>query len=62
MERNRTKARLLMIEKLDALHNGDMSVAAQTQRLKEEKAVKAQQKSRKRERMKHMWKEREGID
>ncbi|XP_068224314.1 mitochondrial translation release factor in rescue [Palaemon carinicauda] len=62
LQRNREKARQLMIEKLDQHYNGDMSVAAQMKRLKDEKANKADQKSKKKQLLKQMWREREGID
>lgn len=52
----------MMVDKLDELYNGEMSVAAQLRRLQEAKKLKAQQKSQKREAMKKAWQEREGID
>lgn len=59
LHRNREKARQMMIEKLDGLYNGDMSVSAQLKRLQEAKRSKAQQKSHKKEAMKKAWRERE---
>lgn len=60
--RNRAKARLLMINKLDQHFNGDMSVAEQMKRLQQEKSSKAQQKARKKQMMKQLWKEKEGLE
>lgn len=62
LHENRKQARQMLIEKLDELYNGDMSVTAQRERLQEAKRTKAQQKQHKREAMKQAWREREGID
>ncbi|XP_053647205.1 peptide chain release factor 1 [Cherax quadricarinatus] len=62
LQRNRVRARQLMINKLDIHFNGEMSVEAQHKRIQDVKNSKALKKSLKRESMKKAWKEREGIE
>ncbi|XP_069160826.1 mitochondrial translation release factor in rescue [Procambarus clarkii] len=62
LQRNRVKARQLMITKLDNHFNGEMSVDSQLRRIQELKNSKVHKKSLKREMMKKAWREREGID
>jgi hypothetical protein len=58
---NRKIARETMLERLDELYNGEMSIANQKKRLMELKSKKFSSKKFKLAELKQAWKEREGI-
>lgn len=62
LEKNRQIARTLLIDKLDQELNGEMSVAAQKERLQEKRSRATEQKTQRRNIMKQLWKDREGIE
>lgn len=59
---NRKEARRLMVERLDAHFNGELSVANQIKQLEMKKSAKNTSKRKKLDEMKRQWKERENID
>ncbi len=62
LARNRELAREILIQKLDHLINGDMSVEAQKKRLLEKKSRESSRRSEKLSELKEQWKQREGIE
>lgn len=54
---NRKRARELLIEKLDALYNGENSIQNQKLNIQKIKSLKKEQKRKKREKMKLQFKE-----
>ncbi|XP_049859425.1 mitochondrial translation release factor in rescue-like [Schistocerca gregaria] len=59
---NRKLARDLLVEKLDALVNGEHSLQAQRKCLQLQKQKKEEQRRNKRELLKKLWREREGLN
>lgn len=58
---NRQMARELLIAKLDEMHNGTESVAAQKKRIEANKYKKSEYKKKKMSQLKSEWKKREGL-
>ncbi|XP_011196272.1 mitochondrial translation release factor in rescue [Zeugodacus cucurbitae] len=57
--KNRTEARKLLLEKLDAHYNGENAVAAQLKILESKKSTERKRRQQKLNEMKKNWKERE---
>lgn len=62
LARNRELAREILIQKLDNMINGDMSIEAQQKRVLEKKSRESSRRSEKLKELKEQWKQREGIE
>jgi protein subunit release factor B len=62
LEHNRKVARKELLNRLDVLYNGEMSVSAQIKRIEEIKTRTKERKARIRREMKKEFKEREGLE
>lgn len=62
LDMNRKTAREILVQKLDNLINGEMSVEAQKKRILDKKSRDSSRKSEKNKALKQQWKEREGIE
>lgn len=61
VDQNRKSARTILINKLDNLKNGEMSVDNQRRSIESKKLIEAQRRRKKLEELKKTWKEREGL-